>query len=323
MAANQNVTQLTQQTVSAAASSLFYAVTGGTTDTGLPLSVLVNNLGLTGVPTVPTASPGTNSIQIASTAYVVTSFAPLASPTFTGTPTLPTGTIAVTQTPGNSTTAVATTAFVTASFAPLASPTFTGVPVAPTASTGTSTTQLATTAFVANTFSAPPAFGATTPAAVHATTVGATGAITPSTTAGIVGTTLADNANAGAIGEYITATGTSVSLTTATSANITSISLTAGDWDVTGNVEYDSAGSTTSTTYLTAISTTSATIPATTGARAILYEAQTFTGAVVSQIPPITRINIASTTTVYLVAQATFAVSTMAASGVIRARRVR
>jgi hypothetical protein len=38
--------------------------------------------------------------------------APLASPTFTGTPTLPTGTIATTQTAGNNTTAVATTAFV-------------------------------------------------------------------------------------------------------------------------------------------------------------------------------------------------------------------
>jgi hypothetical protein len=36
------------------------------------------------------------------------------SPTFTGTPTLPTGTIAVTQSPGNNTTAIATTAFVTA-----------------------------------------------------------------------------------------------------------------------------------------------------------------------------------------------------------------
>jgi hypothetical protein len=39
--------------------------------------------------------------------------AALASPTFTGTPTLPTGTIATTQTAGNNTTAVATTAFVT------------------------------------------------------------------------------------------------------------------------------------------------------------------------------------------------------------------
>jgi hypothetical protein len=40
--------------------------------------------------------------------------ADLASPTFTGTPTLPTGTIATTQSPGNNTTALATTAFVLA-----------------------------------------------------------------------------------------------------------------------------------------------------------------------------------------------------------------
>jgi hypothetical protein len=44
----------------------------------------------------------------------ISGFAPLASPTFTGTPSLPTGTTAVTQTAGNNTTALATTAFVTA-----------------------------------------------------------------------------------------------------------------------------------------------------------------------------------------------------------------
>jgi len=77
--------------------------------------------------------------------------APLASPTFTGTPTLPTGTIATTQAAADSTTAVATTAFVTTANnlkANLASPTFTGTPAAPTAAAGTSTTQVATTAFV-------------------------------------------------------------------------------------------------------------------------------------------------------------------------------
>lgn len=77
--------------------------------------------------------------------------ADLASPTFTGTPTLPTGTIGVTQTAGNSTTALATTAFVTTADnlkANLASPTFTGTPAAPTATAGTNTTQLATTEFV-------------------------------------------------------------------------------------------------------------------------------------------------------------------------------
>jgi hypothetical protein len=75
----------------------------------------------------------------------------LASPTFTGTPTLPTGTIGTTQTALDSTTALATTAFVTtadALKAPLASPVFTGDPQAPTPSTGDNDTSIATTAFV-------------------------------------------------------------------------------------------------------------------------------------------------------------------------------
>ena len=52
-------------------------------------------------------------------ATAVATKADLASPTFTGTPTLPTGTIAVTQTFGNSSTAVSTTAFVQAAMAAL------------------------------------------------------------------------------------------------------------------------------------------------------------------------------------------------------------
>ena len=47
-------------------------------------------------------------------ATAVATKADLASPTFTGTPTLPTGTIAVTQSSANSSTAIATTAFVQA-----------------------------------------------------------------------------------------------------------------------------------------------------------------------------------------------------------------
>ena len=75
--------------------------------------------------------------------------APLASPTFTGTPAAPTAA------QGTNTTQIATTAFVNAEItadiagkANIAGPTFTGVPSAPTASQGTNTTQLATTEFV-------------------------------------------------------------------------------------------------------------------------------------------------------------------------------
>lgn len=83
--------------------------------------------------------------------------APIASPTFTGTPTLPTGTIGVTQSAGNSTTAIATTAFVTTADnlkANIASPTFTGVPAAPTPVTNVNTTQIPTTAWVNTYFGA-------------------------------------------------------------------------------------------------------------------------------------------------------------------------
>ena len=68
---------------------------------------------LTGTPAAPTAAQGTNTTQIATTAFVN-----------------------------------AEIAADTATKAPLADPTFTGVPAAPTASAGTNTTQIATTAFV-------------------------------------------------------------------------------------------------------------------------------------------------------------------------------
>lgn len=169
---------------------------------------------LSGIPAAPTANAGTNTTQIATTAFVqtavtgfeaipsktgnngkylttdgsslswaaidVSSYAPLASPTFTGIPLAPTATA------GTNTTQVATTEFVRtevsnlisaapaaldtldelaaalgddANFAstvttslsgkaPLSSPTFTGTPLAPTAGNGTNTTQIATTAFV-------------------------------------------------------------------------------------------------------------------------------------------------------------------------------
>jgi hypothetical protein len=85
----------------------------------------------TGVPLAPTAAPGTNTAQIATTAFVsansVVSF------------NARTGAIALTA------------ADITgAGGAVLASPAFSGVPTAPTAATGTTTGQLATTAFVMN-----------------------------------------------------------------------------------------------------------------------------------------------------------------------------
>ncbi len=170
----------------------------------------------TGIPTAPTAALGTNTTQVASTAFVLANantsdsyatqaqvnagvvsnlaiapstfaassqlaaLAPLASPAFTGIPTAPTAAL------GTNTTQVASTAFVLANAntsdsyatqaqvnagvvsnlaiapstfaastqlaakAPLVSPALTGTPTAPTAALGDNTTQLATTAFVKN-----------------------------------------------------------------------------------------------------------------------------------------------------------------------------
>jgi hypothetical protein len=65
----------------------------------------------------PLASPTfTGTVTIPAGASI-SGFAPLASPTFTGTPSLPTGTTGVTQSAGDSTTKLATTAFVAAAVA--------------------------------------------------------------------------------------------------------------------------------------------------------------------------------------------------------------
>ena len=156
------------------------------------------------------------------------------------------------------------------------------------------------------------------------------GLFTPATDHGIKGTGLADSAQAGSIGEVITATvatGSSISLTSVTSANVTNISLTAGDWDVWGCVCF-TLGATTTMGYLSCgINTTSATLPlnnAGVSTRAGAGTNATIDVTVDSVLPiaPI-RINISATTTVYLVARAKFGTSTCKAYGTIYARRRR
>jgi hypothetical protein len=235
----------------------------------------------TGVPIAPTASPGNNSTQLATTAYVaaavsasttgVASYngrtgtvvpiaadltalggAPLASPTFTGVPIAPNATL------GTNTQQLATTAFVqsavvgagVASYsgrvgavvpiaadltamggAPLASPAFTGVPTtASTPTAGDSTTKLATTAFIGNALASPPAGSIGSGAAVG-------GTIALKVSNGVTAPT------AGQIGETITS-GFSGTVTVSTSnKNVTSIVLTAGIWDVWSTIACNTGSS--------------------------------------------------------------------------------
>ena len=79
------------------------------------------------------------------------------------------------------------------------------------------------------------------------------------TTAGIVGTTTNNNTVAGNIGEYVESVFSNVAAgATGVIIDATSISLTAGDWDVTLNIlASENTGSGTSTTWSTGISQTS------------------------------------------------------------------
>ena len=176
--------------------------------TALDLKAPLASPALTGTPTAPTASAGTSSTQIATTAFVGTAVAnlvgtaaealntlgelsdaladdpnfattiatsigtkaPTNSPTFTGTVTLPNGTVSTAMVADsaitsdkiadgtivdadiNATAAIAQSKISgltsdLADKAPLASPALTGVPTAPTAAANTNTTQVATTAF--------------------------------------------------------------------------------------------------------------------------------------------------------------------------------
>ena len=192
-------------------------ISGLTTD--LAAKAPLASPALTGIPTAPTATAGTNNTQVATTAYADAAVAalvdgapallntlnelaaainddasftttitnsiglkaPIDSPTFTGTVTLPSGTVTsgmiadgtiatadiadsaitsakiadgtIVNADINASAAIAQSKIdgLSTSFsakADLASPTFTGTPSAPTAAPGTDTTQVATTAFV-------------------------------------------------------------------------------------------------------------------------------------------------------------------------------
>lgn len=181
-----------------------------------------------------------------------------------------------------------------------------GLGTAATASTGTSG---ATVPLLngANTWSAAQTFSAL---------------ITPSTTIGIKGTTAADSAQAGSVGEYLTSNTLTTSMTTGTATACASVSLTAGDWDVSGVVSYNPAGT---TTFTAAYAGTATSVAVTTGANGqFQWLVQTFqTGQGQGLAAPTSRYNLSATTTIYLVGQATFGTSTMTCNGFIRARRVR
>lgn len=141
--------------------------------------------------------------------------------------------------------------------------------------------------------------------------------ITFSSTSGIIGTTTNNNAAVGSVGEVLFATGGPVALTSTVAANVCSIPLTAGDWDLHAVVTFAPTGN--PTVMLGGINTTSATVGPTNTFFVLQGVATANTNAFAV---PYQRVSVASTTTYYLVAQSTFTVGN-SAYGNFWARRIR
>jgi len=136
-----------------------------------------------------------------------------------------------------------------------------------------------------------------------------------------------------AIGQFTTATvpvGSAVSLTTATTANLTSIVLTEGEWDCNCQVNFNATSASISVVRM-GPSPTSATLAVQTASGVVGTDAlvvsplgtTTTTGVyTLGNIDVRIVIPTGSTATIYATAQATFSAGTVTAFGTIRARRI-
>jgi len=141
------------------------------------------------------------------------------------------------------------------------------------------------------------------------------------------GSTTNDSASAGNVGEYISSTvasGSAVALSDAATSTITSISLTAGDWDVEGQFYMLITGGETIVDARAAVHDVAATIPSFSGGvMGLTFLSQTFNSN--GSFPTGTkRFSLSTTTTVYLNGYVDWSGGTgVSGFGTIRARRVR
>lgn len=139
------------------------------------------------------------------------------------------------------------------------------------------------------------------------------------TTSLVSGRTSGSAAAAGKVGELISSVIASASTVTITSSNtaqnLTSITLSAGDWDVWGNI-YISPGGTIAFSY-NWISLTSATLPDTS---LVSLMGVSSTNAVGVTVPPLV-VNVSGSTIVYISTKTSFSVSATFHGGIYARRR--
>ncbi len=152
--------------------------------------------------------------------------------------------------------------------------------------------------------------------------------ITSATITNLRGVTDGSNACAECVGVYIESVVSASPVTFPTSGqwgDVTSISLTAGDWNVTGRVLFDNGGTAIETTTRIGISTTTgnSNTGLVVGNNHMVDASGGGIDAITSNEISNYRFSIATSTTVYLKHNVTYTSTAGTSSGIISARRVR
>lgn len=117
-------------------------------------------------------------------------------------------------------------------------------------------------------------------------------------------------------------------LANTTAIDVTGLSLTAGDWNVWGQVVWTLGTTTTWTKLESSISQTTATLATAGAVRGTSYQLQAQVSAAATNgtttvLLPQTYVNVSALTTIFMPVKAAFAISTAVASGFLFARRMR
>lgn len=134
-----------------------------------------------------------------------------------------------------------------------------------------------------------------------------------------------DDASSGNIGEYFSTGLTkpnAIALTNSATSNISSILLTPGDWEVFGTAYYTAPSLTVIAIMKQGTSTVSGSLPSSRADYSTINYGGSFNDDQ-GNLFPINRISLSTTTSVYLVVNAGFSVSTLNAYGFLEGRRVR
>jgi hypothetical protein len=146
-------------------------------------------------------------------------------------------------------------------------------------------------------------------------------AVTPSTTLGIVGTTSANNANPGSVGEYLSTTSGTAPLTSGTPESVGTINLTAGDWDVQATTTFLTSGVSAMNVVLVSLSPTLNVVNSQLGSTTVLQASLTPATQTIST--PVFRINISALTAWFATVQANYSAGSVSATTLLVARRAR